>query len=55
VSADAGSAVFSEEDSSDSAPKSIDFRTMQIGQNSIAPENRLPQLGQVHLGLVSWI
>ena len=39
-------------DSFDSAPKSIALRTAQTGQNSIAPENRLPQLGQVRRGFV---
>jgi hypothetical protein len=32
--------------------KSIASRTMQTGQNSIAPENRLPHLGQVRRGFV---
>jgi len=30
----------------------IASRTMQTGQKSIAPENRLPQLGQVRRGFV---
>ena len=43
--------VFSEaEDSPDSTPPARALRSMQTGQNSIAPENSLPQLGQVRWG-----
>jgi hypothetical protein len=35
------------EDSPDSTPPARALRSMQTGQNSIAPENSLPQLGQV--------
>src|SRR5215472_10338770 len=37
----------SKEDSPDSMPPARPFRSMQTGQNSIAPENSLPQLRQV--------
>jgi hypothetical protein len=40
------------EDSPDSAPSASALRSMQTGQNSIAPENSLPQLGQVCWGSV---
>ena len=46
-----GLAVSSEtEDSPDSTPPARPLRSMQTGQNSIAPENSLPQLGQVRWG-----
>ena len=35
------------EDSPDSTPPARALRSMQTGQNSIAPESSLPQLGQV--------
>jgi hypothetical protein len=38
------------EDSLDSTPPARPLRSMQTGQNSIAPENSLPQLGQVRWG-----
>ena len=38
------------EDSPDSTPPPRPLRSMQTGQNSIAPENSLPQLGQVRWG-----
>ena len=40
------------EDSPDSTPPARPLRSMQTGQNSIAPENSLPQLGQVRWGSV---
>ena len=40
------------EDSPDSAPLARPLRSMQTGQNSIAPENSLPQPGQVRWGSV---
>jgi hypothetical protein len=40
----------SKEDAPDSAAPGRALRSMQIGQNSIAPENLLPQLGQVRWG-----
>src|SRR6516164_4276324 len=43
-----GLAASSKEDSPDSTPPARPLRSMQTGQNSIAPENSLPQLGQVH-------
>ena len=39
----------SETDSPDSTPPGRALRSMQTGQNCIAPENSLPQLGQVRL------
>src|SRR5262249_3660901 len=49
----AGSTVPSEtEDSPDSTPSARPLRSMQTGQNSIAPENSLPQLGHVRWGSV---
>ena len=36
----------------DSTPPARALRSMQTGQNSIAPENSLPQLGQVRCGCV---
>jgi hypothetical protein len=43
------------EDSPDSTPLARPLRSMQTGQNSIAPENSLPQLGQVRWGCVLMI
>ena len=40
------------EDSPDSTAPGRPLRSMQTGQNSIAPENSLPQLGQVRWGFV---
>jgi hypothetical protein len=40
------------EDSPDSTPPARPLRSMQTGQNSIAPETSLPQLGQVRWGSV---
>ena len=40
------------EDSPDSTPPARPLRSMHTGQNSIAPENSLPQLGQVCWGSV---
>jgi hypothetical protein len=40
------------EDSLDSTPSARAFRSTQTGQNSIAPENSLPQLGQMRWGCV---
>ena len=37
----------SKEDSPDCTPSATALRSMHTGQNSIAPENSLPQLGQV--------
>src|SRR5262249_31122089 len=42
-----GLTAFSKEDSPDSAAAGRAPRSMQTGQNCIAPENSLPQLGQV--------
>jgi len=39
-----------DEDSPDSTPPARALRSMQTGQNSIASENSLPQLGQVRWG-----
>jgi hypothetical protein len=39
-------------DSPHSTPPARPLRSMQTGQNSIAPENSLPQLGQVRWGSV---
>src|SRR4029077_6566217 len=48
-----GSNVSSEaEDPPDSTPPARPLRSMQTGQNCIAPENSLPQLGQVRWGSV---
>ena len=47
-----GLAASSKEDSPDSAPRARPLRSKQTGQNSIAPENSLPQLGQVRWGSV---
>ena len=44
--------VLGSEDSPDSTPPARALRSMQTGQNSIAPENSLPQIGQVRLGSV---
>ena len=38
--------------SPDSIPAARAFRSVQTGQNFIAPENSLPQLGQVRLSSV---
>ena len=43
---------FLNKDSPDSTPPARALRSMQTGQNSIAPENSLPQLGQVRWGSV---
>src|SRR6516165_12238607 len=43
---------FLERRSPDSTPPASPLRSMQTGQNSIAPENSLPQLGQVRWGSV---
>jgi len=40
------------EDSPDSTPPARPLRSMQTGQNSIAPENWFPQLGQIRWGSV---
>src|SRR5580704_19256973 len=40
------------EDSPDSTAPARPLRSIQTGQNSIAPENSLPQLGQVRWGSV---
>src|SRR6478735_8166722 len=40
------------EDSPDSTPPARPLRSMHTGQNSIAPETSLPQLGQVRWGSV---
>jgi len=45
-------AASSKEDSPDCAPSAAALRSMHTGQNSIAPENSLPQLGQVRWGSV---
>ena len=45
-------AASSEEDSPDATPPPRPLRSMQTGQNSINPENSLPQLGQVRWGSV---
>ena len=42
-----GLSVSAVEDSPDSTPPASALRSMQTGQNSIAPENSFPQLGQV--------
>ena len=44
--------ILEAEDSPDSTPPARALRSMQTGQNSIAPENSLPQLGQVRWGSV---
>src|ERR1700693_1713235 len=50
---DANRTVSSEaEDSPDSTPRARALRSMHTGQNSIAPESSLPQLGQVRCGSV---
>ncbi len=40
------------EDSPDSTPPARAWRSMQTGQDSIAPESSLPQIGQVRRGSV---
>src|SRR6516164_10408069 len=47
---DVGLTVSWKEDSPDSTPPARPLRSMQTGQNSIAPENSLLQLGQVRWG-----
>ena len=42
-----GFSVPSAADTADATPPPSPFRSMQTGQNSIAPENSLPQLGQM--------
>ena len=44
--------ILETEDSPDSTPPARPLRSMQTGQNSIAPESSLPQLGQVRWGSV---
>jgi hypothetical protein len=44
--------IFPVGDSPDASPPARPLRSMQTGQNCIAPENSLPQLGQVRLGSV---
>src|ERR1700751_6084346 len=47
-----GLSVSPDEGSPDSTPPARALRSMQTGQNSIPPENSLPQLGQVRWGSV---
>jgi hypothetical protein len=47
-----GLTASSKEDSPASTPAASALRSMHTGQNSIAPENSLPQLGQVRWGSV---
>jgi hypothetical protein len=49
---DVGVHISSDEESPDSTPPVRALRSMQTGQNSIAPENSLPQIEQVRWGLV---
>jgi hypothetical protein len=45
-------AASSKKDPPDATPPATALRSMQTGQNSIAPEISLPQLGQVRWGSV---
>jgi NAD(P)-dependent dehydrogenase (short-subunit alcohol dehydrogenase family) len=45
-----GVSMSADEDSPDSAPPARPLRSRHTGQNSIAPENSLPQIGQMRWG-----
>src|SRR5271165_6725539 len=47
-----GFTVSSKQDWPDSTPPARALRSMQTGQNSVAPESSLPQVGQVRWGSV---